>query len=433
MKEYSLLISKEKIFYFFLTFIVVTPTYIDGPGGVAVFNYILIAGLVYAFWGMKIQKTINMSFYFIYALLFCFINIYHGRYTAALWDTMFILVVVIALNSYVRSKDQFLHCIDMLIYPALPLSVLGIIEYFSRINVFQLMNNSGVQINISEARFSMTRIMGFTGMTINYGMYLFFISGLIVYRLSHMGKTNKSLVFWVTYILVAINIFMTMSRTCILAFLGTQIIFLPIAFGVKFLFTAMLLSGIGLIGIIIMEVSKLGGGLLTSISNLIYMILAVFNSKFASNISSTFGGNLGGVGNRFDLYSWVWERVSDSLWLGQTKSFFYRSLMDNGYWLEKWSIEVHFLAVLYNCGIVGLVMEVFLFLRSIFISLKSRCRIWEYKLSFGFVVMCMTILCIISMFMVSLQEEKRILMIIMVLCQIYSEFDERGIMDGFET
>lgn len=431
MKESNLMISKEKIFCFFLALIVITPAYIDGPGGVAIYNYLLIIGLVYSCWGMKIKKPIHMRFYFIYAIVFCLINIYHERYTASLWDTMFIFVIILALNNYIQSKDCFLRCIDMLIYPVFPISILGILEYFTEKNFFQLLNNSGVVINLSESRFSMTRIMGFTGMTINYGMYLFFICGLIIYRLSHMGKSNKQLFFWVTYVLAAINIFMTMSRTCILAFLGSQIILLPIAFGAKYLIMGLLMSMVCMLGIVFIEISKLGGNLLTSISNMFFMIMAVFNSGFSSNISSTFGGNLGGVGNRFDLYGWVWEKVADSRWLGQTDAFFYRTLMDNGYWLEKWSIEVNYLNVLYYNGIIGLVAEISLFLRTIFVSLKSRCKVWEKKLSFKFVVLCLMFFCIISMFMVSLQEEKRVLIIIIILCQIYSDSEEKGIVDGF--
>ena len=41
------------------------------------------------------------------------------------------------------------------------------------------------------------------------------------------------------------------------------------------------------------------------------MIAALFDSKVASSISSAFGNdNLMGVGNRFDLYGWVSEKMA---------------------------------------------------------------------------------------------------------------------------
>ena len=97
-----------------------------------------------------------------------------------------------------------------------------------------------------------------------------------------------------------------------------------------------------------------------------------------------------GVGNRFDLYGWVSEKMAGH-WLfghGLYADFSYSFTQSNGFysWIQtKDSIEVEYLNTLYQFGIFGMMTEVLSFLSVLGLNIKkySSKLFFEKKISFN--------------------------------------------------
>ena len=117
--------------------------------------------------------------------------------------------------------------IDLLIDGGFVLSLLGIVESITKINLFQLFSNANGLTFFHEVRYGFLRIMGTFGQPISYGLYQVFIIALIIYRLKNYTQYSQKHTFLkVAYLLSVINILLTVSRIPIIACILLHILLL---------------------------------------------------------------------------------------------------------------------------------------------------------------------------------------------------------------
>lgn len=70
------------------------------------------------------------------------------------------------------------------------MSLLGIVESITKINLFQLFSNANGLTFFHEVRYGFLRIMGTFGQPISYGLYQVFIIALIIYRMKALEEVD---------------------------------------------------------------------------------------------------------------------------------------------------------------------------------------------------------------------------------------------------
>lgn len=406
----SLIIDRKQFLYAWTVIFPIVPVYFDFIGGIS-FRNILI--LLATFWvlmnGILPRLDMKTSGLFMYGVFSLLLNLFHGILVTGVFEILFFLVITFGF--YQVADEKWVNkLIDGIIAISFIICILGLIESFTGVNVFLFLNNSGTVLLMGTKRFSLTRVMGFTTMTTNYGMYMFLVESLVLYRL--VNTDGRKCKYIVAYIVIFLNVVLTLSRGPILALILTQVILLFKVYGGRVVIA--FLFALPPIALILMVFSQ-GASVLM---NFIYMFLAIFDERFASQISTAFGSNVGGVGNRFELYGWVWEKLKPNYWLGSPDEFYYRTKMANGYWLEKESIEVHYLYILFKKGIIGLVGEIIFFFRMIYLSFVTRAnKLFNKKdnISFSYVCCVTFLFYYITLFTVTQQEDK---ILFLIMCSL---------------
>lgn len=367
-------------------------------------------------WKSMKRKRANKDDRWLYFLFSMFIIIRlivyvsHGEFSRAVVFFFSFVVLGKIIISYIDSEKKFYQIIDTLIYISLVVTIIGIIEAITRFNLFSLLNNTGIPLNYNKPRFGVTRILGFTQQTINYCLYCSIVACLVSYRLGNKLSLKQKRIFRITFVLLCINIALTLSRSIIICFVFSQLLMLYKG-GFKKLLKYMFL---------LMIVFLLGSTLLSIIANtqnlavqFLYMLLAVFDDSYALKLANNWGSeDKSGVGHRITLYYWVWESVKNKLLFGfgERSGFEYRFNATNGIyqWSQlKTSIEVNHLWLLYHYGIIDTCIEIILNISLCISSLvKSvKTRFAESKVDFNFTFFSIMIMVILSWFGVNSESE----------------------------
>lgn len=178
-------------------------------------------------------KTIKQDKFTKYMLLFILANlvsiIFNFRISSiadliAFTLEKILLYYIIIIN--IRSKKQLEEFINIIIYSASILCILGIIEYILQFNLFSLLNitnDSSVLTYDPYLRMGSLRVMTSFGHALAYGMYLTLVLPLVIYKIKlTKGKNNeKACLYIFMLIILLINIFLTSSRS-ILIVVATQ-------------------------------------------------------------------------------------------------------------------------------------------------------------------------------------------------------------------
>ena len=274
-------------------------------------------------------------------------------------------VVYVVLVAIRGEHDKFDEIIEFLIKVFVVYGILGIIESFAKINIFDTLTGTQVVYEYANAlRFGLARSRGAAGTSINNGMLLCLAEGIIAYQL--LRSNNKKRLHTIAYIVVFINCFLTLSRGVWLDLIISQLlIFLSLKGGKKIV----LVFKITIAGVILFIVGMI---LFPSVVN---GLMDILNSMINSLIVSLSGGSasdeMGGIGNRFELWGWVWISVRDSLIWGKGFDSTFAYLTPDG--AIKQSIEVMWLYLLYRTGFVGMVG---------FIWLQISCMVYSSKMHF---------------------------------------------------
>lgn len=258
--------------------------------------------------------------------------------------TITCILVPFFIVSFLNNRYKFYKSLDLLINASFIMSLLGIFEATTKINPIQLLGNGSDVPFFHEIRYGMLRIMVTFGQPIAYGLYQVFIVAIILYRLNSAELTFKRRRFLkICYLLSILNVILTVSRIPILACVVLHMLLLYKKSKKKFINYTLLLGSI--IAFMIIFCDSLGVSF-PFISDLV----DAFSTLFTGSDSTSSGP---GIGNRLDLWSWVFLSMGNSwVWGRGILTDFSFEVYE---WQTKTSIENQYLNVLFHNGIVGLV------------------------------------------------------------------------------
>ena len=371
----------------------------------------------------------------LYGIDFIFAVWISGRFFQILFSKSFLEAVYFLLltvlmyycmSRLVKGTVDFLACIKAILCGGCFVSVLGFFEEITKINLFSYTNRS-YELNYNPPRFGILRILGFSQHTIVHGVYIMFCMSLCMYIwqfVKHKSKERSFII--ILYILLGINLILTLSRSIIIRAIVFEFFILCLS-GVRKFFKVifkLLVIGIPFVAATSLFVPRV----LNILKAGVLMIAALFDDKAAAMISGVFGNdNIKGVGNRIDLYKWVIDEMP-GYWIfghGWNAKFSHPYIQSNGIytWIQiKDSIEVQYLSTLYQYGLFGMVTEILTFISLIATCLKRRMRKreWEPVISFNKVAFA-TLLCyFLEMFAVNQSSDRYIFYLFVILVLLYN-------------
>lgn len=414
-------INLSKIIFAFAVLYCIIPNYIKIAS--IPLNYIFatmsIVLIIYSKQSIIFMKYGSRFFIFI-NLLLIIPMLYHKEYLNSFTNLVVNIVLVLYLFYYIDSKHKFIELINCIIIGAFILEIISLFEFVLKINLFELLSKDYIFVkNINSYRFGLLRISSSFYNPINYCVFLFFISILIMYKsfindeFKGYSKFDKFV-----YFLTMICGLMTMSRGPLLI----MIIINLLLYNINTNFTQKVKLTFKIIGIIIIIIVSsyiFNINIMRILTNVMNMIFSVFSENIRLKISDSFGTNVQAVGNRLDLYKWVIQELKGfEIWgKGVATQFSY---IVNNLGHKKTSIENQYLLQLFRYGYVGLILYIIMLISCLKIQINSfKDKKFNEKYSFTFIMSLITAGYILIMFMVSVGEEVKLFYILIVLTLSY--------------
>lgn len=252
------------------------------------------------------------------------------------------ILVPLIIADLARDEDKRRRILDGVVIVAVVLSVIAFCEALSG----QYLIQSNLLSETDGVRYGVLRATGPFGNPILLGLYQAVAALLCFYRIA-IDDNSAPLIGFYAYILIVASILFTVSRLALCLFAAGQIILLlrkGALYSIVYLYAAFALVLVG-----IMVLTTLGFNL----NDLVEDFFASIASMLGVG-SQSVSGNTIGFGNRLDLYAWVASDVGNE-WLfglGVGAPFFH--VINE--WTTKTSIEVHYLYIFYQCGLIGVLL-----------------------------------------------------------------------------
>ena len=392
----------------------ILPQYVYITGSVNVVNGLLaVFILLYILLCGKFTKITSkdIPLYWLFLLIMA-VSYYvdAGLLKTATYSMSFIVLPWI-LITVINTEKRFIRAIDILILAGAFIGILGIIEAALKINFIQFMAREDIEF-FHEIRYGLLRIMTTFGQPIAYGLYQVFVIVLINYRKS-ISNCEKRLN--ICYAISVLNIFMSVSRIAIIAYILVQILMTYKGSKKKFV-NYLVIAMIGLMFFLIVSTSA--GFKIPLIDDL----LETLNQLLAGNTKSS--GSTVGFGDRFELWTWVYLSMGDK-WLaghGPTAEFAYKVYE----WQTKKSIENQYLNILWHNGFVGLISMLLSYSSILAYSFKRRNNFLTYDkgcISFNSVVFFMMLVYYIVEFGIQESDISRIYTVFVALMIAYNRIE----------
>lgn len=255
------------------------------------------------------------------------------------------ILVPLIIADLARDEDKRRRILDGVVAVAVALAVIAFCEALSG----QYLIQSNLLSEADGVRYGVLRAAGPFGNPILLGLYQAIAALLCFYRIA-IDNNRAPLSFGIcAYIIIVASILFTVSRLALCLFAVGQIILLlrkGVLFSIFYLYAAFALVLVG-----ITALTTLGFNL----SDLVEDFFASLASMLGLGAQSV-SENTIGFGNRLDLYAWVADDVGND-WLfglGVGTPFFH--VINE--WTTKTSIEVHYLYIFYQCGLIGVLLLV---------------------------------------------------------------------------
>lgn len=356
--------SQNSIFSFclFVIFLYpILPQYVYVVGGINVVNTLLaIFCFIYIFMYGKISKIAlkeNIIFYWIFMVMMTIRYFVDASLLKAATYAMSFVLLPLFFISVIDTKAKFIKVIDALIAAGLFLGILGLLESVMKFNFIQIFARDGTEF-FHEVRYGLLRIMTTFGQPIVYGLYQVFIVALINYR---KGVKHNRKYLNLCYVISVLNIFLSVSRIPILAYIIIQILLVYRKSKKKFINYLVFACVVSLTGIM---VGTAFGFKIPLVDDLLQTVKQILSGNFTSSSTTV------GVGNRFDLWTWVYLSMGNN-WIwgnGMVAKFAYKVYE----WQTKTSIENQYLFILWHNGLVGLVLLVLSYVSTLQFAWKRR-------------------------------------------------------------
>lgn len=425
----------------------ITPWYITfGP-----LNLVNIVSMIFiAFWiigaNIRIASFSKTSaFFWLYLVAYSVQALLDTSLAKAFAYIIAQLVVCIVVYTEIRKRDIFSEALHMLVYAAGCLSVTGLVEEITRTNIFHIISGLPSGSFYTETRLGIYRIETSFSHPIVYCAYLCFIAGLLIYLIDCELDEKKKRIYRIIYVLVLINALFTMSRSTLLVLVLEQAILGYMTGVIKFSKKVIFVTIIGAAFLFTSSIFELA--YISKIKDVWYMFLALFSDSYSSLYSTSFGMNESGIGNRFELFTWVADAVKghEVLGMGTSASFSYsvsavESTWNYSYTWTKTSIENEYLYNYYIHGVVGIVMFSLNIIGVIVYAIKTRLKrkrcaicaegINEHKITFPNLMAVLLIGYAVTLFSVRSSDNVRIFNILICILFSYSnKLRNRGEID----
>ncbi len=354
----------------------------------------------------RFRNGMNSQFVFvwIYSIVVFLILAMHNDYK----NIIFVITDQIGMlylgYYYVTNSKDIDRLLKILIIPASVLGGLGIYESIFDVNLFdRLLGVETIRYAANAYRFGFARAYTSFTTSINFCTYLGLIQILVIFEIYQKKIQGQRTRYLISLIVVTMAMIFTFSRGALLATLFVDFILLCKMGAFKKVSTYLLtLLGIVLF-LLLIAISN------TDISDFFYALIAVFGVVIDQ---SKFGhlANKYGYGNKRQsilLIGWVLGKIrSNPLFgVGMKQTF----SVNINQWVKKTSIENEYLYVLYTTGWVGLANRLMLYgmiAKRLKASRKSR------LVSYSDTVFWILLLYLLSLCVVSTQDEGRILFFI---------------------
>lgn len=333
--------------------------------GMQSFRFPIILGLILILFvkhfRVRMRGFMKNPFIWIYFLYTCIRYSIAGRMSTGIGlviDSIFVMYCAIESINSIYDFKNFCNIFSnfLNIY-----CILGLMECFTGFNIWATITNS----TLIGIRYGLHRTYGSFENYMNNGTFLVLALAIVMWGIQNINKKK----FTITYILVLLNIFATITRASIIGAVILQCIWLVKA-GVLKSLKKHLKSVLLVLALLIVVMQLPQMKVITQA--IVNMFLAVLDPSLATEMASTFGGNARGTGQRLELYSWVWESI-DNKWLGAgpTTAFGYEWVTSTGATALKWSIENQGLAVLFKYGLSGVVLYISMMISVIFDTIRT--------------------------------------------------------------
>lgn len=290
------------------------------------------------------RKMVNIfnyiPWFWIYIIVYSLFSFVTRSSLAGIATFISEFLVSVCIITITKDEKTLYRILDGIILSAVILGILGVIEALTKQYIFQ-----GALFDIeSSIRYGVLRCAVTFGHPINFGLYQAIAAILCFYRMNQKERTTEKTKYKFAYLIIIISMILSVSRLAICLFVSVQMILLlrqGMTKALKYICVAALLISI-MIGI--MDI--MGLQVLTLFSDMMEMIFGqILGFKTTVNTDSI------GMGNRFDLYSWVANSMKGHEVFGMGVGAVFEHKMTD--WFTKTSIEVSYLNIYYQCGIVG--------------------------------------------------------------------------------
>lgn len=370
------------------------------------------------------KKFVLRNIFPVYAIpyIVTYISIYIIHFYDGSISSIFVFIVNLivvrylvlnGINSYEDFNRTLSHIVDLFALYA----IVCIIETFMNINIIDIIFNRDVVINYgaNSFRFNMLRAHGMCTISINNGMLLTMGWGIAAYKLLNNNGGGFKLI--TEYLLIGLATILSLSRAVIIAALGIQVLLVikrGYSFALKRIVAFVMIFGICYL--------VFNNTLMTLVNSAKQLILSGFSSiipSFAKYIES--GSNIGNQGDRFDLWSWVYEAVKSNLVIGNGYNNPFSKIIwqPSGLYTVKTSIEVHWLSTLYSGGLIGLAGFITYQVGCLFILIKNKVKFVTEKISFQYLILAISICYFISLFTYTGFEDLSFFYLLMALFESY--------------
>lgn len=393
---------------------------ISGLGGkIRLFSFLLLI-----LWRRSIEKVKIPGFYWFYFISYtlCVLHFRNSLVPLQIIEMLFAIIgVMYCVLTTIKCEKHFLSVIDFIIAIFAIYSILGIIESIFHWNFFDVLTGTQVEyIGANEIRFGLARNRGAYGVSINNGMILCLEACLTLYRMA--SSKNITVAYKVAYALIVLDAFLTLSRAVwlYLAFINIAV-YLSMSLNKK----VSLISKMFIVGLLILVLLSMF--LPTALTSVLDIA-----DKMIGSILETFGltaeeNEVGDLGNRLDLWAWVWLSVRDSLLWG--KGFLTQFSYNLGNW-NKESIEITWLYVLFRTGFIGLCGYLVFQIGCVYSAIKNITKNMKINLSekFSFYFLIGTIGYFFAQFSASSDSDLVFYYILLALLISKSNLDNRNLV-----
>jgi hypothetical protein len=360
-----------------------------------------------------------MILYFVITGIISFIHLQFSTGIGYIIDSCLILIIIYNLLQKEQDINKFMNVflLFLTIYAAL-----GILECLTGFNIWDLVRSAGYQ----RYRFGLYRSYGSSTNFTNNGAFLMLCLPIVVWKMQQEKVHKKR--YAVIYGLVLLNILATLTRSIILCTIFLQFIWLLKSGMVQFIkqhFLQVMAAAAAVVLLVSIPV------VYNFLNQFISMFVALYDYETANEISDSFGSNANGMGQRFLLYTWIFEAVKNKILfgLGPNCTFEYAFTTLTGKRMIKTSIENQYLVHLYRYGMAGLFSYLFML-----ISIISR--LWKNvennltgkggKCTFGFMILTTAFIYFISGLSFAASDDFRMLFLILSLFFVHCQLIKRG-------